>query len=263
MNEQSCCFGNLILLLFCRSRCRRRCSSSLIEEIKHHLFFSRKTEKVTWPDFPLLLQFPRTTVSTGGWFFPTVLTFCRALINVSFLLFVSSCFVVCGVIIAQCIFNLWCRSHPSTTPRNYTVLRAFSLTPAIFCALRWGSANSLPVKVLNCMRWDCFNPFVPGNLAEKRVSHNPFITGGTQVVYRLSMRRSFLFFLLSLSFVFLPFSSSFLTESRLFWYHLKYIFTSASLWTKCILTAIIEGVAGGRRDLDPCGWLRAVQGLMG
>ena len=180
MNEQSCCFGNLILLLFCRSRCRRRCSSSLIEEITHHLFFSRKTEKVTWPDFPLLLQFPRTTVSTGGWFFPTVLTFCRALINVSFLLFVSNCFVVCGVIIAQCIFNLWCRSHPSTTPRNYTVLRAFSLTPAIFCALRWGSANSLPVKVLNCMRWDCFNPFVPGNLAEKRVSHNPFITGGTR-----------------------------------------------------------------------------------
>ena len=135
---------------FCRSRCRRRrrCSSSLIEEIKHHLFFfSRKTEKVTWPDFPLLLQFPRTTVSTGGHFFPKLLKFCRALINVSFLLFVSNCFVVFGVIIAQCIFNLLCRSHPSTTPRNYTVLRAFSLIPAIFCALRWGSASSLPVSL--------------------------------------------------------------------------------------------------------------------
>ena len=38
---------------------------------------------------------------------------------------------------------------------------------------------------------------------------------------------------------------------------------SASLWTKCILTAIIDDVISGRRDLDPCGWLRAVQGLIG
>ena len=150
INEQSCCFGNLILLFFCRSRCcrRLRCSSSLIEEIKHHLFFSperqRRSRDLT---FPCFCSFPRTTVSTGGHFFPKVLKFCRALINVSFLLFVSNCFVVCGVIIAQCIFNLLCRSHLSTTPRNYTVLRAFSLIQTIFCALRWGSANSLLVSL--------------------------------------------------------------------------------------------------------------------
>ena len=34
MHVQSCCFANLNLLLFCRSRCRRRrrCLSSLIDE---------------------------------------------------------------------------------------------------------------------------------------------------------------------------------------------------------------------------------------
>ena len=37
MHVQSCCFANLNLLLFCRSRCRRyrRCLSSLLLSSKH------------------------------------------------------------------------------------------------------------------------------------------------------------------------------------------------------------------------------------
>ena len=78
MNEQSCFFGNLILLLFCRSRCRRRCSSSLIEEIKHHLFFLPKDREghVTWlspavavsPDYRLngRMIFPEGTDILSG-----------------------------------------------------------------------------------------------------------------------------------------------------------------------------------------------------
>ena len=43
MHVQSCCFANLNLLLFCRSRCRhrRRCLSSLIDKTERRISFSR------------------------------------------------------------------------------------------------------------------------------------------------------------------------------------------------------------------------------
>ena len=54
-----------------------------------------------------------------------------------------------------------------------------------------------------------------------------------------------------------------LTESCSFWYGLKDLFTLHKLAKKVVLDPETDDVTMGRKDLDPHGRLRAVQGRMG
>ena len=54
-----------------------------------------------------------------------------------------------------------------------------------------------------------------------------------------------------------------LTELCSFWYGLKDLFTLHKLAKKNVLTVKTDDVTMGRKDLDPHGRLRAVQGRMG
>ena len=62
---------------------------------------------------------------------------------------------------------------------------------------------------------------------------------------------------------FLPLSPVSLTELCSFWYGLKDLFTLHKLVEKLSLTVKADDVTKGRKDVDPHGWLRAVQGRMG
>ena len=67
----------------------------------------------------------------------------------------------------------------------------------------------------------------------------------------------------SMSHVFLPLSPVSLTELCSFWYGLKDLFTLHKLPKKVVLERKTDDVTKGRKDLDPHGRLRAVQGRMG
>ena len=64
---------------------------------------------------------------------------------------------------------------------------------------------------------------------------------------------------------FLPLSPVSLTELCSFWYGLKDLFTLHKLaeLTKLSLTVKTDEVTKGRKDVDPHGRLRALQGRMG
>ena len=69
MHVQSCCFASLILLRFCRSRCRRRrrrrrrCLSSLMS----HSVLQRNTRKIYFEEYVRLdVGLPSSIFSGGG-----------------------------------------------------------------------------------------------------------------------------------------------------------------------------------------------------
>ena len=67
----------------------------------------------------------------------------------------------------------------------------------------------------------------------------------------------------SISRGFLLLSPVSLTELCSFWYGLKDLFTLHKLEKKVVLDRKTDDVTKGRKDLDPHGRLRAVQGRMG
>ena len=64
MHVQSCCFANLNLFFFCRSRCRRRCLSSLWLSSKN--FSTMVTLRHTSPLYLLLRYLHKWNFSGGN-----------------------------------------------------------------------------------------------------------------------------------------------------------------------------------------------------